>query len=497
MTAALKGLAIDPAALRGLAVNPAAPVDVLLRLLEPEYAKYAEAWSPLCRQRRQVPDAVVDAIVAHPEPRVRAAFVRNPHVDGELRGRLVDDPNWFVRTCLADGPRHQWATRPLPDWVIDRMYTTYGNEELQQLVFSRQVPLRVLIGHATHPMASVRSGSVGMWPSLSEERRAALLADPHPAVRRSAERRLAWDDADETDRQLPHAGTGHARGHLLVNCRLSRTVVDSLLDDPERDSRWVLAHNYSTPPDVVARMARDPDPGIRLEVARRDVLARELVNLLARDPAPRVRTAVSVRPELTEAERAAIDYTVDQEGSEYGFEPVEDHRRPSHDPATTASMAHSAHPLLRRRAATDPALPAGLVELLAADHDFGVRVLLAQNHPAPPPELLLRCYLEYTRRERDHLMTRPGFPVDGLADRFADAEDPALRRLATLDPELGPGLADRLTRDPDPGIRAAAARHPSLPLARLLALLVDEELAGDAAANPGLPLSVMYELLDA
>ncbi|MGW8950210.1 hypothetical protein [Streptomyces sp. NPDC055709] len=79
--------------LHGVAVNPAAPTDVLLRLLT---SRHKEAWSPLCRRRRDFPDAVVDAIVTHPEPRVRADFVRNPYVDGEVRGRLVDDPDWIV-----------------------------------------------------------------------------------------------------------------------------------------------------------------------------------------------------------------------------------------------------------------------------------------------------------------------------------------------------------------------------------------------------------------
>ncbi|MFD7228585.1 translation initiation factor 2 [Streptomyces sp. NPDC059881] len=479
--------------LHGVAVNPAAPTDVLLRLLT---SRHKEAWSPLCRRRREFPDAVVDAIVTHPEPRVRADFVRNPYVDGEVRGRLVDDLDWIVRAHFAGGPGHEWLPQPLPDWVVDRMYTTYGNEELGQLTASRQVPHRILLGHATHPMASIRSTAVQMWAGLPEERRAALLADPHPAVRAAIERRMREEDAEENERQLnrlpPH--NSHARSHILVNRPLTRAVVDSLLHGTDEEDHWVLAHNHSTPPDVVALMAASPDTKVRLEVAGRAVLAREVVELLAHDRDPGVRTTVSVRPELTEAERAAIDYVVDQDED---FSPIPHHTRPPRDPALTMSRANSAHPLLRRHAATDPALPAAPVALLAEDDDLGVRVLLAQNHPAPPPELLLRCHLEYTGRERDHLTTRPGFPVTGLAARFADAEDPAVRRLATLDPELQPACADALTRDPDPGVRAAAARHPRLPPRRLLALLDDEELAGDGAANPGLPLAVMYGLLGA
>ncbi|WP_254710899.1 hypothetical protein [Streptomyces lunaelactis] len=86
------------AALEGVAVNPAAPVDVLLRLLEPEYEAVR---SPLCTDRREFPEEVVDAIAGHPELRVRAAFTQNPHIDGEQHGRLVDDPEWIIRAKLA------------------------------------------------------------------------------------------------------------------------------------------------------------------------------------------------------------------------------------------------------------------------------------------------------------------------------------------------------------------------------------------------------------
>ncbi|WP_246096376.1 hypothetical protein [Streptomyces botrytidirepellens] len=89
----------------------------------------------------------------------------------------------------------------------------------------------------------------------------------------------------------------------------------------------------------------------------------------------------------------------------------------------------------------------------------------------------------------------PRFPVTGLGARFADAGASDERRLAVLDPGLAPGTADRLTRDPDAAVRAGAARHPRLPVGRLLALLDDQELGGHAAANPALPETVMCGLL--
>lgn len=471
--------------LAGLALNPAAPLDVLLRLLESGDGAVVSA---LCRRRRTFPEELVEAIVHHDAPRVRGAFARNPHVSGELRGRLVEDEHWLVRLRLASGPGWDAWPRHLPDWVLDRMYTTYDGDGLQELIASRQAPLRVLLANSAHPMASVRRYGTGMWSLLPEERRAALLSDPHPDVRATAAGIQAQDDAEEMERQWRAIPPSHARTHIEVNCRLSPAMVEELLRTRDPDDVWCLAHNYSTPPEVVASLAEHPAARIRLKVAARDGLPRELIDLLARDPDPEVRTVVSVRPELTEEERAAVDYVVDLDED---FTPDEDPYR--------APLAHarSAHPLLRRRVAYNPALPAELVALLAADEDLGVRVLLAQHHPDAPPELLLRCYLEYTGPHRDRLLALPRFPVAGLAARFGAAEDRAVRLLATLDPEADPGLVDALTRDPEPKVRAGAARNPALPQARLHQLLDDQESGADAAANPALPVATMRRLLDA
>ncbi|MFH8371009.1 translation initiation factor 2 [Streptomyces sp. NPDC018031] len=479
--------------LGGLAVNPAAPADLLLRLLEPGYPEYEDVWPALAARRARFPEEVAAAIVAHPDRRVRGALARNPFVDPEVRGLLVNDPDWLVRARLAGWPDRTRPVRPLPDWVIDRMLTTYDNDCLQELLFSRQVPFRVQRSYGSHPLASIRQMATNMWGLLSGDEREALLRDPHPRVRASARRMRETDDAEAMERLLGPLPVprNHGTTQILVNHRLSRTVVDWLLSDPHPDNPWVLAHNHSTPPDVVARLAEHPDPEVRREVAGRRELAPALVAALARDVDPRVRTTVSLRPELSEDQRAAIDYVVDTD-EEFG--PVEHHARAAPDPAGSAAYARSRHPLLRRRAARDPALPAALVAALARDEDRGVRTLLAHNHPAPPAELLLRTYLEQRGPARELLTEHPCFPVAGLGARFAGADAADRRRLAVLDPRLAPATADRLTRDPDAGVRAGAAGHPRLPGERLLALLGDEELGARAAANPALPVTVMRGL---
>ncbi|MFD8692888.1 hypothetical protein [Streptomyces sp. NPDC059651] len=479
-----------PAALRsvGVALNPAAPVDILLRLLAdgPD-----EAREVLCRDR-VLPGAVVDAVVAHPDARTRAFFAQNPYADPEQRARLVDDPEYRVRGHLAREPRADdvCLPRPLPDRTVVRIVETYENDHLGEL--NRLVSPGLQRAMTTHPSAKVRSMGIGRlsWKSLTPDVRDALLADPDPEVRSSADasrhlhERLLDPDAVREDLPAHHC---HARTHLLLHGALAPDVVAEALPQ----DAWLIAGNDSTPPETVALLAAHPDPAVRTRVAQRPGLGQAERRALAVDADPGVRLTLSVHPALTEAERAAIDYEVDQDGW-YGHCPVYDPESLP-GPEHVRALALSAHPLLRRRAARQPHLPAGLVALLADDSDLGVRVLLGQNHPDAPAALLLRCFLEYTGRDRWHLTGHGNFPRSGLA-RFAGDEDPAVRRLALLDPGMSGDAADGLTRDPDPQVRADAARHPRLPQDRIAALLDDPELARWAAANPALPVATMYGL---
>lgn len=473
--------------LAGLALNPAAPDDVLLRLLAGGSAAVRMA---LCRDRA-LPDSVADAVVDHPDPYTRSFLARNPHAGPEQRARLVDDPAWFVRAHLAEGPRPDddgCPVRPLPDRTVVRIIETYDDDLVGTGVL-RQMSTGLRRTMATHPVARVRRMACGgFWEWLTPGVRAALLADPDPGVRESAARSHQLHerrrDPDAVREDLPGHHC-HARTGLLMYGALAPDVLAAALPD----DAWTVAGNTSTPAGTVAVLAGHADPEVRIRVAGRPGLPPAQRRALAVDPDPGVRLALSVHPDLTEAERAAIHYVVPEDDA-YGHCWYPD---AVPDPDQLRRDALSTHPLLRRRAARDPGLPGDLVAALADDPDLGVRVLLCQNHPDAPAALLLRSFLEYTGRHRWHLTRRPGFPRDGLS-RFADDEDPAVRRLALLGPRLAPETADRLTRDPDPLVRADAARHPRLPRARIAALLDDAELAPRAAANPVLPVATMNAL---
>ncbi|MET9767835.1 HEAT repeat domain-containing protein [Streptomyces sp. NPDC006415] len=474
--------------LAGLALNPSVPESVLLRLLSD--APLATRMV-LCRDRT-LPDAVVDAVIRHPDTRTRSFFARNLHADPAQRARLVDDPEWFVRAHLA-GPRVAAPARPrpLPDEAVVHMISTY-EDELLGGSFYQQISAKLRRSMPTHPVAKVRRWGVGEWTSLSADTRAALLADPDAGVREAAQRHVRCEDPTWVEITLPDRPC-HARTGLLLHCPLTRAVVEGVLARPVgEDDKAMIAVNPTLPADAVVLLAADPDPEVRARIAQRTDLGPAERRTLMTDPDPDVRLAVSLHPALSEEERAGIDYQVPMDHF-FVYHPAPE--RPL-DPGAIRRDALSRHPLLRRRAAGDHLLPPDLVARLASDDDLGVRVLLAQNHPDAPASLLLRSFLEYTGPERSHLTTRPNFPTDGLAV-FADHEDPEVRALAARAPEAEPTTVARLTQDPDPAVRAAAARHPNLPQPRLAALLDDEESAHHAAANTALPSDTIRRLLQA
>jgi hypothetical protein len=305
-----------------------------------------------------------------------------------------------------------------------------------------------------------------------------------------------------------------------VNCALSRTVIDSILQGHRRGEVSTIASNFSIPPDVVALLARDSDAEVRRRVASRRDAPPDLLVELARDPDPAVRgvialqphlppgvldalaldpdigvrTSASLHPSLTEHQRAEIDYEV---RPDVYIGPAVESFIPR-DPLWTATCAVSAHPMLRGRAATDPALPLDLMHRLADDSDPTVRLQLAHNHPQAPEHLLLDSFLQgrgHSDRDRHQLTQHPNFPRTGH-EPLASHPDPQIRRVAANDPTLPARLIDTLTRDPEPLVRTTAAANPGLPEQRLRELLDQEDLADAAASNPSLPTAWLHELCD-
>ncbi|MEU0398064.1 hypothetical protein ABZ208_36005 [Streptomyces sp. NPDC006208] len=445
-----------------LGANPSAPGDVLLRLLR-------TGDRDLCRTlawRRELPEEVGDELVGHSDPHIRRLLADSWNADPELRARLLDGPPSDALVVAAGPMPYRTSVPPLPDWAYARLLSHPRDIVRYETLESWTVPAHVLVPLADHEDPLFRLAACRrVWDELTDGTRGLLLDDEDPRIRVAASLHVMHEDEERTTQLVAELAGDWRLGDVLKRGRLSRAVAERMVAEKCRLAS--LAHNPHLPADVVKQLATDPDPAVRL--------------------------AVSARPGLTEQERAAIDWAV---GPEDRLDTLDWVWAARDDAEVLRGCATSAHTWLRRSAAVCRGLPADLVELLASDEDFAVRLLLAEFHPAAPPELLLDLCLHGGHRAVKMLVTRPNFPVTGLAARFADDENPDCRKLVVRDPGATPEQIDRLSRDPDDSVRDRAGRDPRLPVARLRELLADPDSACSAAANPMLPADDMRTILD-
>ncbi|MEV7231340.1 hypothetical protein AB0M79_30640 [Polymorphospora sp. NPDC051019] len=237
--------------------------------------------------------------------------------------------------------------------------------------------------------------------------------------------------------------------------------------------------------------AGDHNKWARVTAATDARLPGDLVARLAVDPSPEVRLAVSMRPELSEEQRAAIDYHVGRDDRIRPARWATDTR----DPQVQRRCVFSAHIGLRRSIACNTHLTPDLVAVLATDDDFAVRLLLCEHNSHVDPETVLNTYLEATTMNRGRLLHHPRFQRTGLA-RLAGSPNPQARALAVLDPEAAPELVERISHDTHPLVRQRTADDPRLSPGRVLELFDDPSTGEAAAANPHLPVPVMHRILD-
>ena len=474
--------------LGGLSVNRAAPDAVLIRLLRYSGRVLDFLW------RTDLPPAVVQAALDDARWAVRAPIVE------QFWHHAISREQWIR---LLQAPVDEGRRPAVMCWCVDSG-VVLPSEVIDRLV------------HDTHP--SVRSIAAEL-AGVSAHQFATLVADPDPAVRKSAAP-LAWATLDAAARQaLLEDPEPQVRAAALVRMHQEpdRPMPVEVFEQLP-DLAGLIAKTCALTPELFHCLVDSDRVDRRRDLASNPRLTAAQVGELGADPDPEVRLAVSVRPELTEQQRAAIPLEIDCATRSNTLPWVAAHHD---DPETMRRLAGSAHPFVRRSVARAAHLPPDVVARLAKDPDRTVQLFLAESCHDATPELLLSVAarwsgsLSYMDRPRSH----PNFPRTGLlhlaedpnpllrrlalddqasdgalAERFADDPDLPVRERAAADPRLSPATLDRLLRDPE--LRWRAARNPGLPVARLVELLCSPDSARDAAANPRIPIAVMHRILD-
>ncbi|MGP3683375.1 hypothetical protein ACTVZO_01470 [Streptomyces sp. IBSNAI002] len=447
----------------GIATNDAAPDEVLRRVFTLDPLPDARSWLAY----RKLSPRVAGAAVAHPDPWVRQVLAENPYLPPEALAVLAEDTDPKVQRVAVVMAREYGVE--LPAELTVRLAT---GPQARLRFFAAGLPGlpdETLLSLAEDPDPRVRAAAISSWswPRLRPEVRATAQSDPDPRVRKAVDR------ATHVEAPLP-------------------TTVEEFLAETDEHRRRDAASGAPVDAALAALLATHEDGSLRHGAARNPHVPTALALRLAADPEPFVRLAVSLRADVTEEQRAAIAYTVPE-----GRHPVPTWVEERFgDPDALREIAASRHVLLRRGVTCAPELPADVVELLAADEDYFVRLMLCENEHAPH-ELLVEMYADWNGLSWGMLAYRRNFARPGLA-RFADDPNHRLRYAALLDPEVGPDLVERLSHDAEGLVRSRAASHPGLPYGRLVELLgvPAEGMARAAARNPALPGALMHRLLD-
>ncbi|MFE6751137.1 hypothetical protein ACFVGM_35190 [Kitasatospora purpeofusca] len=162
-------------------LDPSAPLEVRRRVIA-----QLEKGDPLLRELActALPEALVDALIAHPSARVRGDVAERIDLTVAQRQRLLRDPRSAVRLMAlhSGGPELVLEEADVDRLVADP--TIIVREEVARRSDLSKEHVISLLGDVS---GSVRAQVVGRaWPHLDEAARAALLVDRHSGIRAAA-----------------------------------------------------------------------------------------------------------------------------------------------------------------------------------------------------------------------------------------------------------------------------------------------------------------------
>ena len=381
--------------------------------------------------------------------------------------------------------------------------------EVWDVIAGRPLPVEVIDAILAHPDPELRV-HLTQNGDIPAEQRGRLVDDPDPTIRRRLAygpehlRRPAAPLPEDIQRRLLTDPNGFVRSTAkmspLLAPHLWKELVEPTLpgpfppdiENPNDYYRYPAIRSAVLDQEAAERILASTDERDRAALAWNVSVAKDLIGALATDDSPTVRLAYASRHDLTEDERAEVDYHVGpQDRVDTAPWLLE-----SEDPEIIMAGAQSANLLLRRTVAGNKSLPPEGVELLSHDPDYIVRLLLCENQTGVDPEVVLQTYLACEFITKSDLLRHRDFPKPGLAARFAGDPDPARRWLSCIDPEADPDVLTSLLGDPEDHIRQSVAAHPNLPLDVLLACYGDEAFYISTLNNPSLPELLLHEALD-
>lgn len=234
----------------GIGSNPAAPDELLIRLLD-----VYEGFLHGCDR-----PAVLDAAMAHPDPRVRSrpADTFRPKVTSEQWVRLVRAEPSPRRRALWAEHACAWGA-DLPADLHDDLLAGPSRALAAELP---RLPALHLPSLAADADARVRTAACTWWEDLTAPLQGRLLADTDNAVPAAA--LLAHHTGTPMPREVFAALL--AQRHALERCGFEPELEAELVRDSDADVRRALAANPGLGAHTVAVLAQDPLSLRQLEV---------------------------------------------------------------------------------------------------------------------------------------------------------------------------------------------------------------------------------------